>query len=76
MLIKGETYNQRKRQILETIKVSRKMIKTVNKLQRSDLAYKVIQEEQKLIKQAMQELVELKRWQDKRVYEAKQMANR
>lgn len=70
MLIKGETYNQRKRQILDYMKTSRKMISVVNKSKHRDLAHQIIKEEQKLIKEAMQELVELKRWQDKRVNEA------
>lgn len=77
MLVKGETFNQRKAQILEDIKLSRQLITACNKCYpaNKELANIVINLQQQLIKNAINELVELRKWQNKRVYD-KQMANR
>lgn len=67
MLIKGESYNQRKRQLLEGIKISRQMIKAMSGIKyHKDLGYLVSDTEQNNIKLTMQELIELRKWQNER----------
>ena len=72
MLIKGETFNNRKADLLSTISVSRALIRTINDKIKSnkngdtDLHYEVIDLEQAIIKNSMNELIALKKWQAKR----------
>lgn len=76
MLTKGETFNQRKRQLLDMIKSCRQMIRVVNgtikkypTLKAEGLA--LIEDENAIIKSTMQELIALQRWQKERVQREK-----
>lgn len=67
MLIIGETYNKRKADILDNIKVCRGLIKECNKVAlkkdgNRELAIEVINTEHNTIKNFINELVELERW--------------
>lgn len=74
MLVKGETFNERKAFLLDNIKVCREMIRTVNEcvIKKNpdgdhNLAYEVIAGNRAIIRQTMAELTSLKKWQKARV---------
>lgn len=79
LLVKGESFNSRKKEILSHISTCRSLIRTINKKIKNkphadnSLPYDVIASQRAIIKEYMDELTELKRWQKKRVeqYEKK-----
>ena len=68
MLVAGETFADRKADLLEYIKVCRTLIATINNIIKrhpdwdNDLAYEVMKAEQDQIKDTMAELIELQKW--------------
>lgn len=67
LLLACESYQQRKTSLLEFIKVSRSLIKTVNHCiettpKAREICLEIIEQENKYIKSLINELIELKRW--------------
>jgi hypothetical protein len=68
MLIVGETFADRKADLLDYIKVCRQLITVINTMIKkhpdwdNDLAYEVMALEQQEIKRTMEEIIQLQRW--------------
>lgn len=71
MLVVGETFADRKADLLDYIKVCRALITTINTTIKrhpdwdNELAYEVMASNQQEIKNTMAELVELQKWYEK-----------
>jgi len=73
MLVRGETFNERRQFILSMIKQARQFIKLAqtHAIDEPELQQSIISIQNQLIASYMQELIALKRWQAKRVQNAK-----
>lgn len=80
MLVRGETFNQRKKSLLEMVAVNRQLIRVYNQHikdhpdEDNSVYFERIAEERAIIKDTMNEIVQLKRWQKKRVYEQSRLS--